>query len=123
MRYRDFGKLEYKVSALGFGAMRLPEDENGDVDRDYAVAIIREGIDAGINYVDTAPLYNRGQSEEVVGEALQGGYREQEPARQRRPGRLAPPPRRVAPQTQDRLPGRLPRVGYRLEGIYGAPLD
>jgi len=76
MQYRDFGKLGYKVSALGFGAMRLPEDENGDVDRDYAVAIIREGIDAGINYVDTAPLYNRGQSEEVVGEALQDGYRE-----------------------------------------------
>lgn len=76
MQYRDFGKLEYKVSALGFGAMRLPEDEKGNVDRDYAVAIIREGIDAGINYVDTAPLYNRGQSEEVVGEALTDGYRE-----------------------------------------------
>jgi predicted aldo/keto reductase-like oxidoreductase len=76
MQYRDFGNLGYKVSALGFGAMRLPEDENGDVDRDYAVALIREGVDAGINYVDTAPLYNRGQSEEVVGEALQDGYRE-----------------------------------------------
>jgi predicted aldo/keto reductase-like oxidoreductase len=68
--------LGYKVSALGFGAMRLPEDENGDVDRDYAVSLIRESIDAGVNYVDTAPLYNRGQSEEVVGEALQDGYRE-----------------------------------------------
>jgi len=56
--------------------MRLPENENGDVDRDYAAAIIREGIDAGINYVDTAPLYNRNQSEEVVGEALRDGYRE-----------------------------------------------
>jgi predicted aldo/keto reductase-like oxidoreductase len=76
MQYRDFGELGYQVSALGFGAMRLPEDENGDVDRDYAAALIREGIDAGINYVDTAPLYNRGQSEEVVGEALQDGYRE-----------------------------------------------
>jgi predicted aldo/keto reductase-like oxidoreductase len=76
MQYRDFGKLGYKVSALGFGAMRLPEDENGDVDRDYAVSLIRESIDAGVNYVDTAPLYNRGQSEEVVGEALQDGYRE-----------------------------------------------
>jgi predicted aldo/keto reductase-like oxidoreductase len=76
MQYRDFGNLQYKVSALGFGAMRLPENEKGDVDRDYAVAIIREGIDAGINYVDTAPLYNRGRSEEVVGEALADGYRE-----------------------------------------------
>lgn len=76
MQYRDFGNLGYKVSALGYGAMRLPEGENGDVRREEAVAIMREGIDAGINYVDTAPLYNCNQSEEVVGEALQGGYRE-----------------------------------------------
>ncbi len=76
MQYRDFGNLGYKVSALGYGAMRLPENDNGDVDRDAAVAVIREAIDSGINYVDTAPLYNRNQSEEVVGEALADGYRE-----------------------------------------------
>jgi predicted aldo/keto reductase-like oxidoreductase len=76
MQYRDFGKLGYKVSALGFGAMRLPEDERGDVDREEAVALLRAGIDAGITYVDTAPTYNRNQSEEVVGEALADGYRE-----------------------------------------------
>jgi predicted aldo/keto reductase-like oxidoreductase len=75
MRYRDFGNLGYKISALGYGAMRLPEDEEGNVLRDEAVALIRAAVDAGINYVDTAPLYNRGQSEEVVGEALQDGYR------------------------------------------------
>ncbi len=76
MRYRDFGKLGFKVSALGFGAMRLPEDQNGNVKRDAAVALIRAAVDAGVNYVDTAPLYNRDQSEEVVGEALAGGRRE-----------------------------------------------
>jgi predicted aldo/keto reductase-like oxidoreductase len=76
MQYRELGKLGYQVSALGYGAMRLPEDEEGNVRRDEAVAVIRAGIDAGINYVDTAPLYNRNQSEAVVGEALQGGYRE-----------------------------------------------
>jgi hypothetical protein len=68
--------LDYKVSALGFGAMRLPVDEKDDVRREDAITLIRDGIDAGINYVDTAPLYNRGQSEEVVGEALGDGYRE-----------------------------------------------
>ncbi len=75
MQYRDFGNLGYKVSALGYGAMRLPEDEDGNVRREEAVALIRAGIDAGINYVDTAPTYNRDQSEAVVGEALAGGYR------------------------------------------------
>ena len=76
MQYRDFGNLGYKISTLGYGAMRLPEDEEGNVRRDEAVAVIRAAVDAGINYVDTAPLYNRNQSEEVVGEALADGYRE-----------------------------------------------
>ncbi|HUU57595.1 MAG TPA: aldo/keto reductase [bacterium] len=76
MQYRDFGNLGYKISALGYGAMRLPEDEEGNVRRDEAVAVIRAAVDAGINYVDTAPLYNRNQSEEAVGEALADGYRE-----------------------------------------------
>lgn len=76
MQYRDFGSLGFKVSGLGFGAMRLPENERGEVDRDAAVTLIRAAVDAGINYIDTAPLYNRGQSEGVVAEALASGYRE-----------------------------------------------
>lgn len=76
MQYRNFGKLGYKVSALGFGAMRLPERDDGKVDRDKAVDLVRAAIDAGVNYVDTAPLYNRGESEPVLGEALRDGYRE-----------------------------------------------
>lgn len=76
MQYRDFGKLGYKVSTLGFGAMRLPERDDGKVDREKAVDLVRAAVDAGVNYVDTAPLYNRGESEVILGEALRDGYRE-----------------------------------------------
>jgi len=76
MRYRDFGRMGYKVSALGFGAMRLPEDGGGRVDVDAAVALVRAAVDAGVNYVDTAPFYSHDQSEETVGRALRDGYRE-----------------------------------------------
>ncbi len=76
MQYRRLGKLG-KTSALGFGCMRLPTDEqSGKIKRDEAITLIRKGIDNGITYVDTAWTYHRGESEVVVGLALKDGYRE-----------------------------------------------
>ncbi len=77
MEYRPFGNSDFSVSALGFGCMRLPTkgDSSQDVDAAEAIAIIRRGIDGGINYVDTAWPYHGGQSETVVGQALADGYR------------------------------------------------
>ena len=79
MQYVPFGSLGFEVSRLGFGAMRLPTHmENGKrvIDRARAIALIRQGIDGGINYVDTAYGYHDGESEIVVGQALKEGYRE-----------------------------------------------
>ncbi len=78
MQYRTFGKLDWKPSALGFGAMRLPILENGSgkIDEPQATAMIRTAIDAGVNYVDTAWPYHQGWSEPFVGRVLQDGYRD-----------------------------------------------
>ena len=78
MRYRRFGKLEWEVSALGFGCMRLPitGDDPANIDEPEATKMIHHAIDHGVNYVDTAYGYHGGNSERVVGRALQGGYRE-----------------------------------------------
>jgi len=58
--------------------MRLPIIGNDPtaVDAQLAIAMIRTGIDGGINYIDTAYPYHGGTSEVVVGRALQDGYRQ-----------------------------------------------
>jgi len=78
MVYREFKNLNIKVFPLGFGAMRLPiiGNDEGKIDEKEAIKMLRYGIDHGINYIDTAYPYHKGNSEIVVGKALKSGYRE-----------------------------------------------
>ena len=71
-----FPTIDRESSALGFGCMRLPTLENGAINEELAISMIRKGIDRGVRYIDTAYPYHGGESERVVGKALQDGYRE-----------------------------------------------
>ena len=66
MQYREYGNTGIKISALGFGAMRLP------LDHDESVALLQRGMDLGINFLDTAMGYLGGESEAMVGKAVKG---------------------------------------------------
>jgi uncharacterized protein len=78
MLYRELGVTGVKLSILGFGCMRLPvkNGDNGQVDMDLAVPLIRTAIDNGINYLDTGYPYHGGQSELAVSKAIKDGYRD-----------------------------------------------
>ncbi len=73
---RKLGKSELEVPAIVFGAWAIGGWNWGGSDDEAAVRAIRAGIDAGMNAIDTAPVYGFGHSEEVVGRAI-AGRREQ----------------------------------------------
>lgn len=70
MRYRVLGGTGIEVSVHCLGAMMF--GSVGNPDHDDSIRIIHAALDSGINFVDTADMYSSGESEQIVGKALQG---------------------------------------------------
>lgn len=68
MKYRTLGNSGLQVSELGLGANNF----GWWADEKMSVAVIMRALELGINYIDTADMYDRGRSEEFVGKALKG---------------------------------------------------
>lgn len=80
-----------EVSLLGFGAMRLPTQENGTIDREKAGKLVDVLYQGGVNYFDTAYVYHQGESEEFLGEALRKYPRDSFYLATKTPGHLINP--------------------------------
>ena len=78
MKYRTMGKLGIRTSAFGLGCMRFNGAASGDsvIDEEKAIRLIRQAIDGGVSYLDTAYVYLDKTSEIVLGKALRDGYRD-----------------------------------------------
>ena len=74
MEHRNLGHTGMQVSPLCLGAMMF--GAFGERDHDASIGIIHRALDAGINFIDTADIYSRGESEVIVGKALAGGRRD-----------------------------------------------
>lgn len=66
MKKNQLGSSDLYVSEIGFGSMSIGEDEEA------GIRLIHEAIDQGINFIDTADLYEFGSVEQIVGKALRG---------------------------------------------------
>src|SRR5271163_2031268 len=74
IEHRKLGATGVSVSPLCLGAMMF--GGWGNSDHDDSIGIIHRALDAGINFIDTADVYSRGESEEIVGQALADGRRD-----------------------------------------------
>src|ERR671928_303974 len=74
MQHRNLGRTGVQVTPLCLGAMMF--GDWGNPDHDESVRIIHRALDAGVNFIDTADVYARGESEEIVAKALAGGRRD-----------------------------------------------
>lgn len=72
MEYRQLGQSQLKPSVIVFGAWAIGGAMWGDADEGDAIAAIRASMDAGVNAIDTAPVYGLGQSERLVAKAVAG---------------------------------------------------
>ena len=74
MRYREFGRTGWQVSEIGFGgAWFYGRPEEGEpLPPEHGIAVVQRALELGMNWFDTAPLYGRGRSEEILGMALRG---------------------------------------------------
>ncbi|MHC4993673.1 MAG: aldo/keto reductase [Planctomycetota bacterium] len=70
MQYRPLGRSEIKASVVTFGAWAVGGWMWGGQEESDAIAAIHAAIDAGVNTIDTAPMYGFGRSEEIVGKAV-----------------------------------------------------
>src|ERR1700726_2590577 len=70
MRYRKLGRTGIEVSSQCLGAMMF--GAMGNTDHAQCEQMIARALDGGVNFVDTADVYSRGESEEIVGRALKG---------------------------------------------------
>jgi aryl-alcohol dehydrogenase-like predicted oxidoreductase len=76
MKRRRLGKSGLEVSAIGFGCMGLTHSYGVKPDRKDAIQVLREAVERGYTFFDTAEVYGPYTNEEVVGEAL-APYRDQ----------------------------------------------
>ena len=68
MQYRNLGSSGLKVSAIGLGTNQF----GGKVDLETTKNILAAALEAGVNFIDTADIYQEGRSEEFIGQALAG---------------------------------------------------
>lgn len=76
MQTRPFGRTDMQITPIGLGAWAMGGSQGefswGPQDDQTSIATIKRALSLGINWIDTAPIYGLGHSEEIVGKAIKG---------------------------------------------------
>ncbi len=72
MKYRTLGRTGLIVSEVALGTMQFGRNRLGGLDQDATTKMVRTALDRGVNFIDTADVYTRGESESLLGNALKG---------------------------------------------------
>lgn len=72
MKYTEWHGTSERVSVIGLGTWVFGGENWGGADNDACMAVVKEAIDAGVNFIDTAPFYTDGVAEELVGRGIVG---------------------------------------------------
>jgi aryl-alcohol dehydrogenase-like predicted oxidoreductase len=103
MKYRKFGRTDWRVSEIAFGAWQIGGDW-GAVDDAESIKTLLYAYEKGINFVDTAELYGSGHSEEVIGKSLKQWQGEKIYVATKAQPTIWPSPEDDAPQMRGRYP-------------------
>ncbi|MHA2155839.1 MAG: aldo/keto reductase [Candidatus Hodarchaeales archaeon] len=79
MRFTTLGKSETKISQIGLGTWQFGSKGWGfetDFNKKDAIGIVHRALELGVNLIDTAEVYGMGESERIIGQALEGYERE-----------------------------------------------
>ena len=68
MQYRTLGRTGLTASEIGFGGGRIRLGQDPQI----IIEILHQAFDAGLNFLDTAPTYGGGTSENIIGKAITG---------------------------------------------------
>jgi aryl-alcohol dehydrogenase-like predicted oxidoreductase len=72
MKYRSLGRSGLIVSEVALGTMQFGKNNLGNLDQEATTRMVKLSLDRGINFIDTADVYTRGESESLLGNALKG---------------------------------------------------
>jgi aryl-alcohol dehydrogenase-like predicted oxidoreductase len=115
MEYTRLGTTGLEASRLCLGCMNVGTGAEWMLhDREAGVELIRDAIGAGVNFLDTANVYSRGESEEIVGEAIEGYDRDELVVATKVYGRMDDGPNRQGlsrKHVYDQLEASLDRLG------------
>ena len=108
---RRLGTTEFEITTIGLGTWAIGGRQWGPQDDEASIGAIHAAIDHGVNWVDTAPIYGSGHSEEVVGRALKA------------PARVTPAARlhEIRPRRERRRAGEIRGRARRHRGVRGEP--